>query len=241
MVKKVLILFGSPRENSNTKALLQPFEQRLRALGCETEIIRAYDMKVRHCTACLNCQADLDRPACVYDDDMGEIYQKFLQSDLEQQGIQVVMTREEDKGLYSENASNKKREDLANRIGVITDTAPDFVICIHQNSFTDPMYKGAQVFYYKDSEEGARLASAIQEQLIAGVDPSNTRVAKSNMNYYMLKHSPAPMVIVECGFLTNTEEEALLGQEDYQRKLAWNIYLGIMQYLNSSGDTDAAA
>ncbi|HIU03345.1 MAG TPA: N-acetylmuramoyl-L-alanine amidase [Candidatus Onthocola gallistercoris] len=166
---------------------------------------------------------------------------KFLQSDLEQQGIQVVMTREEDKGLYSENASNKKREDLANRIGVITDTAPDFVICIHQNSFTDPMYKGAQVFYYKDSEEGARLASAIQEQLIAGVDPSNTRVAKSNMNYYMLKHSPAPMVIVECGFLTNTEEEALLGQEDYQRKLAWNIYLGIMQYLNSSGDTDAAA
>ena len=82
MVKKVLILFGSPRENSNTKALLQPFEQRLRALGCETEIIRAYDMKVRPCTACLNCQADLDRPACVYDDDMGEIYQKFLQSDL---------------------------------------------------------------------------------------------------------------------------------------------------------------
>lgn len=67
--------------------------------------------------------------------------------------------------------------------------------------------------------------------MIAGVDPDNTRVPKSNMNYYMLKNSPVPIVIVECGFLTNAEEEAKLGTEEYQRKLAWNIYLGTMQYL----------
>ncbi len=158
----------------------------------------------------------------------------FLKKNLEQQGIEVVMTRETDEGLYSETAANKKREDLANRIQVIESENPDFVLCIHQNIFTDAKYSGAQVFYYKESEEGAQLARNIQEQLIRGIDPSNTRVPKSNMNYYMLKESPVPIVIVECGFLSNTEEEAKLGTEEYQRALAWNIYLGTMHYINGS-------
>ena len=156
----------------------------------------------------------------------------FLKENLEQQGIEVVMTRDTDRGLYSESTSNKKKEDLAKRIQIIEETDPDFVLCIHQNIFTDAKYSGAQVFYYKDSAEGARLASCIQDQLIAGVDPENTRVPKSNMNYYMLKQSPVPIVIVECGFLSNAEEESKLGTEDYQRKLAWNIFLGTMHYLN---------
>ena len=156
----------------------------------------------------------------------------FLKENLEQQGIEVVMTRDTDRGLYSESTSNKKKEDLAKRIQIIEETDPDFVLCIHQNIFTDAKYSGAQVFYYKDSAEGARLASSIQDQLIAGVDPANTRVPKSNMNYYMLKQSPVPIVIVECGFLSNAEEESKLGTEDYQRKLAWNIFLGTMHYLN---------
>ena len=156
----------------------------------------------------------------------------FLKENLEQQGIEVVMTRDTDRGLYSESTSNKKKEDLAKRIQIIEETDPDFVLCIHQNIFTDSKYSGAQVFYYKDSAEGARLASCIQDQLIAGVDPENTRVPKSNMNYYMLKQSAVPIVIVECGFLSNAEEESKLGAEDYQRKLAWNIFLGTMHYLN---------
>lgn len=159
----------------------------------------------------------------------------FLKESLEQQGIKVVMTRDTDKALYSEGASNKKKEDLAKRIQIITEADPDFVICIHQNIFTDSKYSGAQVFYYKDSAESARLAACLQNQLITGVDPENTRVPKSNMNYYMLKNSPVPIVIVECGFLTNTEEEAKLGTLEYQRKLAWNIYLGTMQYMNGIG------
>lgn len=158
----------------------------------------------------------------------------FLKKNLEQQGMEVVMTRESDQGLYSETASNKKREDLAKRIEIIEQEQPDFVVCIHQNIFTDAKYSGAQVFYYKESEEGAQLAGNIQKQLIAGVDPKNTRVPKSNMNYYMLKESPAPIVIVECGFLSNKEEEAKLGTEEYQRSLAWNIFLGTMQYINES-------
>ena len=158
----------------------------------------------------------------------------FLKENLEQQGIEVVMTREPDQGLYSETAKNKKKEDLAKRIQIIEESRPDFVLCIHQNIFTDAKYSGAQVFYYEKSEEGAKLASAIQDQLIAGVDPSNNRVPKSNMNYYMLKQSPVPIVIVECGFLSNIEEEAKLGTLEYQRDLAWNIYLGTMLYLNEN-------
>ena len=146
----------------------------------------------------------------------------FLKSYLEQQGIEVVMTRDTDKGLYSESARNKKKEDLAKRIEIIKEAAPDFVLCIHQNIFTDPKYSGAQVF-------------CLQEQLIAGVDPENTRVPKSNMNYYMLKNASAPIVIVECGFLTNAAEEEKLGTVEYQRKLAWNIYLGTMHYMNGMG------
>lgn len=156
----------------------------------------------------------------------------FLKANLESQGMEVIMTRDTDKALYSsESSTNKKKEDLAKRIEIITETNPDFVLCIHQNIFTDAKYSGAQVFYYQESEESARLAACLQAQLIAGVDPDNTRGPKSNMNYYMLKNSPVPIVIVECGFLTNAEEEAKLGTEEYQRKLAWNIYLGTMQYL----------
>ncbi len=81
-MKKVLVLFGSPRKNSNTKALLLPFINRLHELGCEAEIINAYDRKIYPCVACLKCQADLANPSCVYEDDMKEIYKKFLQSDL---------------------------------------------------------------------------------------------------------------------------------------------------------------
>ena len=162
----------------------------------------------------------------------------FLKENLEQQGIEVVMTRERDEGLYSETAENKKKEDLAKRIEIIEENQPDFVLCIHQNIFTDAKYSGAQVFYYEDSMEGARLASAIQSQLIAGVDPENTRVPKSNMNYYMLKKSPVPIVIVECGFLSHVEEEAKLGTTEYQRALAWNIYLGTMHYLNETQEEE---
>lgn len=162
----------------------------------------------------------------------------FLKANLEAQGFEVIMTRDTDKALYSsESSKSKKKEDLAKRIEIITEAKPDFVLCIHQNIFTDAKYSGAQVFYYQDSEEGARLAECIQNQLIAGVDPENTRVPKSNMNYYMLKNSPAPIVIVECGFLTNAEEEAKLGTVEYQRKLAWNIYLGTMHYINGGGLT----
>ena len=85
-----------------------------------------------------------------------------LRARLEQNGFRVVMTRETADGLYSENSRNKKREDMEARVGLIFETDPDFVVSIHQNSFPDATCKGAQVFYYKDSEESKKLAEVLQ-------------------------------------------------------------------------------
>lgn len=156
-----------------------------------------------------------------------------LRNLLEQNDIQVIMTRTEDEGLYSESDSNKKRADLNNRIKIINSSDAVFVVSIHQNSFIQENIKGAQVFYYSQSEEGRVLATTLQEQLKETIRDKNHRKAKSNTSYYMLKHTTCPLVIVECGYLSNQTEEALLLDENYQEKMAWAIHLGIMRHLNT--------
>ncbi len=155
-----------------------------------------------------------------------------LKTYLEAQGVLVVMTREGDEGLYTESDSNKKAADLKRRIELINQVQPDLVISIHQNSYHEPEISGAQVFYYTTSESSKELAQIIQAQLCVSLDPDNHRQAKANDTYYMLKKTGATIVIVECGFLSNPEEAALLKSEEYQNRVAWNIYLGVMQYLN---------
>ena len=117
------------------------------------------------------------------------------------------------------------------RCSIIEEAQADVVISIHQNSFHDSSVSGAQVFYYGQSENGKRLADVLQEHLISEVDPQNTRVAKANESYYLLKKTPTPTVIVECGFLSNQAEADLLLTEDYQNKIAHAIYQGILSYL----------
>ena len=109
---------------------------------------------------------------------------------------------------------------------------PDCVISIHQNSYHEEPVKGAQVFYYKNSVEAKELAEDIQEKLISYVDPQNRRQAKSNESYYLLKRTSAPVVIVECGFLSNWAEAKLLQEESYQSQIAWAVALGVQRYLN---------
>lgn len=150
---------------------------------------------------------------------------------LEQREISVVLTRDSDAGLSPADATNKKAADMQKRCQIIADANPAFTVSIHQNSYTTEDIKGAQVFYYGQSENGKRLADVLQEHLISEVDPQNTRVAKANESYYLLKKTPTPTVIVECGFLSNRSEADLLLTEDYQSKLAHAIYLGILSYL----------
>lgn len=151
---------------------------------------------------------------------------------LEQQDMEVVMTRETDAGLYEENASNKKAQDMKNRCALINETAPDCVISIHQNSYHEEYVKGAQVFYYGTSEESKRLAETIQDKMIGYVDPENHRQAKANESYYLLKKTSVPIVIVECGFLSNWEEAKKLQNDYYQNQVAWAVAMGALSYLN---------
>ncbi len=157
---------------------------------------------------------------------------KKLKELLEQQDIEVVMTREEDQGLYDENASNKKAQDMKRRCELINTEQPACVVSIHQNSYHEESIHGAQVFYYGTSKESQSLAELIQAELIRFVDPENHRQAKANDTYYLLKKTQAPVVIVECGFLSNWEENGKLKDEGYQDQLVWAIHMGIMRYLN---------
>lgn len=154
---------------------------------------------------------------------------------LEQKGIKIVLTRDSDSGLYSETATNQKADDMQTRCKIITEANPVFTVSIHQNSYTTPDIKGAQVFYYSQSAKGESLAKTLQKSLIDRIDPDNRRAAKANDSYYLLKKTPTPTVIVECGFLSNQEEADLLLDESYQNKLVRAIYMGIIEYLDAEG------
>ena len=151
---------------------------------------------------------------------------------LEQQDVKTVMLRKQDGNLADQDAKNQKVSDMQNRVAAIEESEAQLTISIHQNSYPDPSVKGAQVFYYSESEEGRRLAETIQKSLTDRLNDGNTREAKANDSYYMLKKTPTPTVIAECGFLSNYEESALLSEDMYQERIAWAIVMGIMQYLN---------
>lgn len=163
--------------------------------------------------------------------DLNLIIAKKVQKILEQQEIEVVMTRESDAGLYEEQTSNKKVQDMKNRCLLINQTQPDCVVSIHQNSYHEESVNGAQVFYYGTSDEGKRLAETLQEKLVSYVDPENHRQAKANESYYLLKKTEVPIVIVECGFLSNWEEAKKLQEDSYQNQIAWAVAMGILSYL----------
>ena len=146
--------------------------------------------------------------------------------------ITVVMTRDTEDGLYDANATNKKVQDMKRRIALIEETAPALTVSIHQNSYPEEYVHGAQVFYYSDSREGQLLAEKIQTRLISGVDPENKRQIKENSSYYLLKKTKTPIVIVECGFVSNRAEAQKLCSEEYQDEIAWEICTGILQYLH---------
>lgn len=164
--------------------------------------------------------------------DINLLIAKRLTKLLEANGVKVIMTRNEDKGLYEDTDSNKKVVDMKNRLHIMETEKPDLIVSLHQNSYSSESVKGAQVFYYKTSEEGAKIANIFQKQLIKTLDPSNHRVEKGNDSYFLLKKTSYPIVIVECGFLSNQEEAQLLNTVEYQEKVAWATHLGVMQYLN---------
>jgi N-acetylmuramoyl-L-alanine amidase len=153
---------------------------------------------------------------------------------LEQNDFKIIMTREDDIGLYGENESYKKRADLQKRVDIINSSGAMFAVSIHQNSFSQESCKGAQVFYYNDSTEGKKLAEIIQAQLKETIADGNHRLAKPNSTYYMVSKTNCPLVIVECGFLSNRTEAELLLEGEYQDKMASGIHQAILKYINDN-------
>ncbi len=148
---------------------------------------------------------------------------------LEQSGAKVYMTRYEDTDLAGNAKSHKKSEDMKKRMQLINECGAQFLISIHQNSYTDSQYWGPQVFYKSKDPKAEELALVIQDHLNTYTAPECTRVIKEGESYYILKNAQIPAVLVECGFITNSKDEELLSDPDYQKKMAFGIYQGILE------------
>ncbi|WP_392486856.1 N-acetylmuramoyl-L-alanine amidase CwlD [Haloimpatiens sp. FM7315] len=160
-----------------------------------------------------------------------------LKEELEKKGFKIVMTRNEDVGLYSDKGKvrNKKIEDLNNRCKMKKTSNCNMFISIHLNKFSQSKYYGAQVWYSKNPDS-RKLAEVIQSNIIVDLDNGNYRKSKPAENMYKIlrNNDEMPSVIVECGFLSNEKEETMLKEEEYQKKIAKSIGRSIEEYFKNS-------
>jgi len=157
---------------------------------------------------------------------------KKVKTALTNLGYQVIMTREDDSGLYENNGTirNKKIQDLNNRIKMINSSGANVFISIHMNMFPESKYYGAQV-WYSDKYESKVLAHMIQVGLKTDINNVNKRDEKAaNNSYKILRESEIVSVLVECGFLTNYNEEQQLLNEEYQNKIAISIAASVDKF-----------
>lgn len=168
----------------------------------------------------------------VRESDINLAISKKLETALKQVGISVVMTRNNEEGLYGLSTINYKKRDMAKRKEIIEKVRPNMVISIHMNSYVKHDLRGAQAFYNKDSEISMKLAMAVQEQFSQVLEASDKGV--STGDYYMLNCTDSPSIIAECGFLSNEKDEQLLLKPDYQDKIVNCIVSGVLSFLNIS-------
>lgn len=156
-----------------------------------------------------------------------------LQKLLEQSGATVILTRSDDNGIYdidSKTLKEKKISDLKNRVKIGNESSADMFISIHLNKISDQKYYGWQTFYKSSDENSIKLAKSIQNNLNKSIQKKNDRVPMKLDSIYIVKNVEIPITIVECGFLSNPEEEKELLNDEYQDRLAWGIYSGLMDY-----------
>lgn len=156
-----------------------------------------------------------------------------VQKLLEQAGATVILTRSDENGIYDldkKSLRQKKVSDIKNRVKIGNEAEADIFVSIHMNKIPQSEYWGWQTFFKKGNEQSKKLAQSLQSGLNQTIDKENKRESLKIENVYIIEHVEIPTAIVECGFLSNPEEKALLEQEEYQGKLAWGIYVGIMDY-----------
>lgn len=155
---------------------------------------------------------------------------KILEKYLSDAGFSVVLTRKTDAGLYGLATSNLKRKDMEERRKIILEERPSLVVSIHLNKFSLSTRRGAQVFYKKGDVYGENLAKSVQNSFNLMEEATRECIPLTG-DYYLFNCSDYPSIIAECGFLSNPEDEALLITEEYQDKLAYSIFKGIVEYL----------
>lgn len=159
-----------------------------------------------------------------------------MQKLLEQSGCKVILTRSDENAIYdldSQTLKQKKISDIRNRVKIGNNSSADIFVSIHLNKIPQQQYYGWQCFYQTKNEQSQKLAKQLQQNLNESIQKENHRVAMKIDNVYIVKHVEIPLSIVECGFLSNPEEEQQLLTDEYQDRLAWGIYNGIIDYFNA--------
>lgn len=162
-----------------------------------------------------------------------------LRDTLEFYGFETIMIREEDKSIHSEGANTireKKVSDLHNRLNIINSTENCLFVSIHQNYFEQTQYSGTQVFYSPNNPESKVMAETMQKTIVNMLQKDNSRqIKQADKTLYLLNKAEKPAIMIECGFMSNEKELALIKSEEYQQQLALSITNGIIKYMESVG------
>ena len=158
-----------------------------------------------------------------------------VQKLLEQSGTTVILTRSDENSIYDldkKTLREKKISDIKNRVKIGNESSSDIFVSVHLNKIPESRYYGWQCFYNTKNEKSKSLAENLQKSLNEAIEKENNREVKKLESVYIMKNVEIPISIVECGFLSNPEEEQELQTKEYQEKLAWGIYIGINRYFN---------
>lgn len=149
-------------------------------------------------------------------------------------GYNVEVTRDKDKSIHDKGVTgirNQKISDMENRLALFNKYNDAICVSIHQNTFSDPAYNGAQMFYSDKNPESEQLASIIQQKFVSNLQPDNNREIKlCGSELYLCYYCSNPAVMVECGFLSNPEEAAKLTDKEYQQQVAFTVFSGINEF-----------
>lgn len=215
----VILFLGIAKIGSNTVTVINQQQSVKRS---HTIIIDAghggIDGGATSCTGVLESHINLEIALCLED-----LFHLL--------GYDTVMIRKTDESIYTQGntIASQKVSDLKERVRIVNETPGSFLISIHQNTFSDSRYSGAQVFYPK-AGDSQKIAQAIQKELIKQLNPSSNRKAKSAKGVYLMDNINRPGVLIECGFISNREEEAMLRDPVYQRRICSVIASAVSTY-----------
>lgn len=232
--RKRLILIGMTIMIALTTCLLYPSSKRME----ELEVVETVALPVSNKTIILDAGHGVPDEGAESSHGTTEAETNLkialkVQNLLEQSGSTVILTRSDENGIYDVDKTTlkqKKISDIRNRVKIGNESSADIFVSIHLNKIPQQQYWGWQTFYKDGNEQGKKLATSIQNNLNEAIQKENKRVPMKIDNIYIIKNVEIPTTIVECGFLSNPEEEKQLLEDEYQDRLAWGIYNGIIDY-----------